>query len=62
MRGFRRSGHSTILTCTVIALGFGALTTLAASAAPSRAGSASRVIRFSGHNIKGLRHFRVAAP
>jgi hypothetical protein len=62
VRGFRRSRHRTVLTCTVIAFGFGALTTLAASAAPSHAGDATRVIRFSGHNIKGLRHFRVAAP
>jgi hypothetical protein len=46
----------------VIALGFATLTTLAASAAPSQAGGASRVIRFSGHNVKGLRHFRVAVP
>lgn len=62
MRGFRKSRHRTILTCTVIAFGFGALTTLAASAAPSHAGDATRVIRFSGHNIKKLRHFRVAVP
>ena len=46
----------------VIALGFATLTTLAASAAPSQASGAGRVLRFSGHNIKGLRHFRVAVP
>lgn len=46
----------------VVALGFATLTTLAASAAPSQASGASRVIRFSGHNVKGLRHFRVAVP
>jgi hypothetical protein len=57
-----RPGHRTILRCMVIALGFATLTTLAASAAPSQAGGASRVIRFSGHNVKGIRHFRVAVP
>lgn len=61
MKG-RRPGHRTILRCMVIALGFATLTTLAASTATSQAGGASRVLRFSGHNVKGLRHFRVAVP
>jgi hypothetical protein len=58
----RMPEHRTILRCAVIALGFASLTTLAVSAAPSHAGGATGVIRFSGHNVKGLRHFRVAVP
>ena len=55
-------GHRTILRYTVVALGFAALTMLAASAPTSQASGATRVIRFSGHNVKGLRHFQVAVP
>ena len=61
MKG-RRLGHRTILRCTVVALAFATLTTLAASAAPSHASGATRVIRFRGHNVEGLRQFRVAEP
>jgi hypothetical protein len=61
VRGFPRAGHRTILTGTVIALGFAALTTLAASAS-SHVTDATGVIRLSGHNIKRLPPFRVAAP
>jgi hypothetical protein len=60
-----RPGYRTILAGTVIAFGFAALTTLAASrtvAAPSHVTDTKRVIRFSGHNVKGLPLFRVAAP
>jgi hypothetical protein len=60
-----RPGHRTILAGTVIAFGFAALTTLAASrtvAASSHVTDAKRVIRFSGHNVKELPLFRVAAP
>jgi hypothetical protein len=53
-----RLGQRTILTGTVIALGVAALTGLAAS----RIVAAPSVLRFSGHNVKGLPLFRVAAP
>jgi len=49
----------------VIALGFAALTTVAASrtvAARSHVTGAKGVIRFNGHNVKGLPLFRVATP
>jgi hypothetical protein len=57
VRRFRLE-HRTILMGTVIALGVAALTGLAAS----RTVAAPSVIRFSGHNVKGLPTFRVAAP
>ena len=61
LRGFPRPGRRTILTWTVIAVGFAAVTTLAAWASP-RVTDTTRVIRLSGHNIKKLPPFRVAAP
>jgi hypothetical protein len=62
MREFRRPGHRIGLTGTVIALGIAALTTLGAGAASSHVTDTTRVIRLTGHGVKALPLFRVAAP